>query len=297
MNFERLNWRIGRRLGAACALLLGLLLAITALAMSQAGSQQRQAAALHDQVLPAARLVHLLGQHVEEARGLEALHLLITSDAELSALEAQLAAHRQAVAARLRAYDQLVHGEADRRHRAAVQARLAAYWQAQDGVLAASRAAAASGALAPRLQARAQLTGPSQQAYAQLLQALDQWWAFNDQLAARSSAQASAAWQAILWLLGALALAATLALPALLALLAWAAPMGLATVAAPQLGTRAAGTVPQAATSASGDPPPLAGRVPPAVAAAAPAPAPAPAPAHQAEPPARSKAGADTLPA
>jgi hypothetical protein len=186
-----------------------------------------------------------------------------------------------------------VHGEADRRHRAAVQARLAAYWQAQDGVLAASRAAAASGALAPRLQARAQLTGPSQQAYAQLLQALDQWWAFNDQLAARSSAQASAAWQAILWLLGALALAATLALPALLALLAWAAPMGLATVAAPQLGTRAAGTVPQAATSASGDPPPLAGRVPPAVAAAAPAPA----PAHQAEPPARSKAGADTLPA
>jgi len=208
MNFKPSNWRVGQRLAASLALLLGLLLAITALAMARAGHQAQQAAELQDQVLPSIRLVHLLGQHVDEARGLEALSLLSTSDGELSALATQLAAHRQAMHARLRAYESQLHDDADRGHHAAVLASLAAYWQRQDQVLAASRQALADGAPASRLLARERLTGPSQQAYAQVLQALDGWWAYHDQLAAGGGVQARSALQLTAWLLGTLSLLA-----------------------------------------------------------------------------------------
>jgi methyl-accepting chemotaxis protein len=204
----------------ALALLLGLLAALAALALSRHGDQDERLAELHDRTLPAVRVMHQLAQQVEQVRGLEALHLLLTSPAELTAVETQIAAHRAVVADQLAAFDRLVVDDTDRRHLGAVRSSLGAFWQAQDGVLVASRqAVAADGGGALRLQARERLTGPSQQAYSQVVAALATWSAYREQRAAERASQAAAA-QA--WLRRALvALTLGLALLAVGAVAAW----------------------------------------------------------------------------
>lgn len=214
----------GERLGALL-LMLVLLAVLTGVSLSQAGLLDDQADTLQDQTLPAMRRLQELRHLVDEARGLEALHVLTDDPTERQRIAGRLQRQREAVQGRLAAQaarasanqDQAADTEleAEQRLLAQLQQRLAAYWAAQDQVLAAphpGEEAAGHGAAAPR----ALLAGQSQTAWQALGQALDQWQQAQAQRAA-AIAQQSRSQAQWLRLMAAGVLGAVLVVSALLA--------------------------------------------------------------------------------
>ena len=183
---------LGHRLIAVAVLVLCLAGVLTGVAIVQGRQQQVAAEDLVEHVLPAARLVRLVGQQVDDARGMEALHLLLRSASEREAVERQVAAVRRRVDARLVSYESGARDLDEREHLRAVKAALAAYWSAQDRLFAASRRA--GGDLAAAETARLLLTGDSQATWRALAARLDAWWSYTELRAvqrARQSQQAA----------------------------------------------------------------------------------------------------------
>lgn len=179
--------RMGERLGALGLLLL-LLAVLTGVSITQAGLLDSAADRLEDQTLPALRQVHELRRVVDQARGLEALHLLSSDDAERERLETQLLRQRERLQSHLNALaarSGAPQDQAERRLNAQLADQLARWWVVQDKVLAASRAAAsqAAGSEASQL-ARRLMAGDSQTAWQAVGEALDQCLRLHNQRAA-----------------------------------------------------------------------------------------------------------------
>lgn len=179
--------RMGERLGALSLLLL-LLAVLTGVSITQAGLLDSAADQLEDQTLPALRQVHELRRVVDQARGLEALHLLSAEEAERERLETQLLRQRERLQSHLNALAARSGAPQDateRRLNAQLADQLARWWVVQDKVLAASRAAAAQPQNSEASQlARRLMAADSQTAWQAVGEALDQCQRLHNQRAA-----------------------------------------------------------------------------------------------------------------
>ena len=210
---------IGPRLAGALALLLLLMGLGTALSSRQSEAQLQTLALLEQTALPSARLLHELSGHVDELRGLLALHLMLGGTAEATALAQQMQLRRQAIELRLAAFVSRLVDTTERAHFESVSASLAVFLAEQDQLLAITRRGTQDVAIAA--DARAQLTGPSQRASPRLSADLAAWSAYVEQRTDQASRQARMLGAGLPLQLALLA-AAMLAVAALLAGAAWA---------------------------------------------------------------------------
>ena len=181
---------IGPRLGAVLALLLLLMGLGTALSSQQSSEQQQTLAWLEQTTLPSTRLLHELSGHVDDLRGLLALHLMLGGSAEAGALEQQMRLRRLGIEQRLAAFGQGLADATERSHFEAVSASLAVFVAEQDKLLAISRKGTLDAASAA--VARSLLIGPSQLAYQRLSADLAAWSAYVEQRTDHASRQARA---------------------------------------------------------------------------------------------------------
>ncbi len=186
MNLFRSQWpkpSLGR-LYPLALVLLGLLAAV---ALLQTDRSVRQIDRAGKTAFDAARLMHVLVRLVDDARGLEALHLLQDDPAERQAIEQRLTAQRGALFERLQ--DRAVATDAgQQRCIDALRASLATYWAVQDRLLEASRQAhrdRRDAALAA--SARGLLNGESEQAWRGVIDALERWWQVRSDAARAAS--------------------------------------------------------------------------------------------------------------
>lgn len=226
---------INQRLGAALALFLLLTGLGTALSSRQSQDQQQTLALLAQADLPSARLLHELSGHVDELRGMLALHLMLGGTAEAATMAQQMRLRRLAIEQRLAAVGPRLVDATERTHFEAVSASLRVFMAEQDKLLAITRRGTQDAATAAA--ARNLLTGASQLAYQRLSADIAAWSAYVEQRTDQTSRQAR--------VLGA-------GLPLQLALLAAAMLAGAAVLAAAaRAGARQAGASPAAAPAAS----------------------------------------------
>lgn len=173
--------RHGQRFATALVLVLAVLGVLTGVSLSRAARLGQDLERLEEVALPATRMVHDLALLADEARGLEALLLLLDDERERRDVEARLMQQRGRIAERLATQVARLRDTADRQLLADVNTALGAWWAVQDQVLGAARAAPTDAAEAGR--ARRLLAGESQAAYRLLLDTLERWWRHHDDLA------------------------------------------------------------------------------------------------------------------
>ncbi|MDT7836814.1 MCP four helix bundle domain-containing protein [Aquabacterium sp. OR-4] len=173
--------RHGQRFATALVLVLAVLGVLTGVSLSRAARLGQELERLEQVALPAARMVHDLALLADEARGLEALLLLLDDERERRDVEARLMQQRGRIAERLASQVSRLHDASDRKLLADVNSALGSWWSVQDQVLGAARAAVGNASEAGR--ARRLLAGESQLAYRQLLDTLERWWRHHDDLA------------------------------------------------------------------------------------------------------------------
>lgn len=173
--------RHGQRFATALVLVLAVLGVLTGVSLNRAARLGQELERLEEVALPATRMVHDLALLADEARGLEALLLLLDDERERRDVESRLMQQRGRIAERLASQVARLHDASDRRLLAEVNTALGAWWTVQDQVLGAARAAPTDVAQASR--ARRLLAGESQTAYRQLLDTLERWWRHHDDLA------------------------------------------------------------------------------------------------------------------
>lgn len=221
--------RRSQRLLTALLGLLALVGVLTGVSLHRASQLDDALSRLDEGGWPSVRAVHGLALLVDEARGMEALHLLLDSELERRDVEARLDRQRRRIAERLAAQAPRTADAAERRHLAEVNGAVSAWWSVQDQVLVASRAGLSDAAQAQR--ARALMTGDSQAAYRRLLEALEAWWQYHDQQAQFPPSKARGSALRLLHLLNGLALLLGVAALAL-AVAAWRSLREAASMAA-----------------------------------------------------------------
>lgn len=182
--------RHGQRFATALVLVLAVLGVLTGVSLSRVARLGDDLERLEEVALPATRMVHDLALLADEARGMEALLLLLDDERERRDVEARLMQQRGRIAERLASQVARLHDASDRQLLAEVNTALGAWWTVQDQVLSAARAAPGDAAAAAR--ARRLLAGDSQNAYRQLLDTLERWWRHHDDLAQWSVKKARA---------------------------------------------------------------------------------------------------------
>ena len=234
----RLARQPGPRLGAMLALWLLLMGLATALSSRQSQAQLQTLAQLEQTALPSTRLLHELIGHVDELRGLLALHLMLGGTAEAATLEQQMRLRHQAILRRLAGFGPGLVDVTERRHVEAVSASLSLFMAEQDKLLAITRRSGQDEASAAA--ARTLLAGPSQLAYQRLSADLAAWSAYVEQRTDQTSRQARALGAGLPLQLALLA-AAMLAAAMLAAAAALAAAADAGRAGAGQAATQAAG--------------------------------------------------------
>ncbi|MEK8049141.1 MCP four helix bundle domain-containing protein [Ideonella sp. DXS22W] len=173
--------RHGQRFAFALVLVLAVVGVLTGVSLSRAARLGQELERLEEVALPATRMVHDLALLADEARGLEALLLLLDDERERRDVEARLMQQRGRIAERLASQVARLRDASDRQLLADVNTALGAWWTVQDQVLGAARASASDAGQASR--ARHLLSGESQAAYRKLLDTLERWWRHHDDLA------------------------------------------------------------------------------------------------------------------
>lgn len=209
--------RLGQRFGTALSMLVALcavLLTLSALQASELGQSARQ-----QPPVPPSDSMAVLRQairHLDQIRGLEALHLLALSPAEKRSYEIALGGQRRAIES-LIGHSRAAAGDApDRQHGERVRADLAAYFALEDQMLALSQRALADQASAAG--ARELLGGASQVLFERLRERLDAWWTHRESRAREGLLAARAQATALAWAIALIGGAALV----LAALLRWA---------------------------------------------------------------------------
>lgn len=182
--------RHGQRFATALVLVLAVLGVLTGVSLGRLARLGDELERLDEVALPATRMVHDLALLADEARGLEALLLLLDDERERRDVEARLMQQRGRIAERLASQVARLRDASDRQLLAEVNTALGAWWTVQDQVLSAARAAPGDAAAATR--ARRLLAGDSQNAYRRLLDTLERWWRHHDDLAQWSVKKARA---------------------------------------------------------------------------------------------------------
>lgn len=182
--------RHGQRFATSLVLVLAVLGVLTGVSLGRLARLGDDLERLDQVNLPATRMVHDLALLADEARGLEALLLLLDDERERRDVEARLMQQRGRIAERLASQVARLHDASDRQLLAEVNGALGAWWTVQDQVLSAARAARSDAAAAA--QARRLLAGDSQNAYRRLLDTLERWWRHHDDLAQWSVKKARA---------------------------------------------------------------------------------------------------------
>lgn len=208
---------LGARFGAALSMLVVLCAVLTTVSVLQA----RQLAVPEASALPAPAAaesqvpLRQAMRHLDQLRGLEALHLLAASGAEKRSYEIVLGGERRALEGLVGQAPASAGDAADRHFASAVRADLAAYLALQEQLIALSQRALADAATAA--DARQLLGGASQVVFDRLRERLDAWWTHRESRSRDGLNALRAQAELLAWgvaLIGALALA-------LAALLRW----------------------------------------------------------------------------
>jgi len=188
------NLKIGPRLIVGFGLVLGLLCAMAGVAAWQMGRLAANTANYADNLVPSFTTQHQITLDLGQERRKEYRHVLATNDAEMDAVETEIAGYRKAIAAGLDKYDKQYLSDAeDRRRLEKVRAALAVYYAQWEPLRAISRQAVTDpGKVA---EAAAQMTGASAKAFADVDAAVQDWWNYNVELSAKESATAKSTYR------------------------------------------------------------------------------------------------------
>ena len=200
------NLRVGARLGLAFTVLLVLMLAMAGVGALLAKSINYYAEYYPENVLPSLRDIHQIDGAISDARRLEQQHILTDDDKEKKSLGTRIGKAREDARRLLKEYESLVSDEEDRAFLKKINDGLATYFAVQDKVLQASNDSAAD---PTQGTAAKELTfGPARAAFTPVRDAVNQWWAYNEKLAAKTTASAEAAYRRVLVIFAGAALVA-----------------------------------------------------------------------------------------
>jgi len=157
-------------------------------------------------ILPSLRTIHQIDGAVSDARRLEQQHILTDDDREKKVLGERIAQTREDLKKQLRAYEPLVSDDEDRALLHKVGEGLKGYLAAQDKVLKASSDSASDPTQGTA--AKEMSFGMAQAAFTPVRESVDQWWAYNERLAATTTASAEATYQRVLWIFAIVSLVA-----------------------------------------------------------------------------------------
>lgn len=209
--------RLGQRFGTALSMLVALCAVLVTLSALEAGElgqplPSQPSAPSPDSMASLRQAI----RHLDQVRGLEALHLLALSPAEKRSYEIALAGQRRAIES-LIGHSRAAAGDSpDRQHGERVRADLAAYFALEDQMLTLSqRALADQGSAAG---ARELLGGASQVLFERLRERLDAWWTHRELRGREGLLAEKAQATALAWAIALLGAAALV----LAALLRWA---------------------------------------------------------------------------
>ncbi|HEY0957175.1 MAG TPA: methyl-accepting chemotaxis protein [Roseateles sp.] len=205
MDFIK-NLRVGTRLGLAFVVLLTLMLAMAGMGALMTKSINYYAEFYPDNVLPSLRLIHRIDGAIGDARRLELQHIMAEDDKEKKTSSARIAQARAELSKGLKDYEALVADEEDRALLKKVVEGLAAYLAHQDKVLKASDESGADPTQATA--AREMSLGAVSTVFLPLRDAVDNWWTYNEKLAAQATSSAEAAYRRVLTIFGVASIAA-----------------------------------------------------------------------------------------
>ncbi|WP_232540325.1 methyl-accepting chemotaxis protein [Azohydromonas aeria] len=202
--------RIGPRLGLGFGMVLLLLCAVVAVALSQLGALAGNAMYYADNLVPSYEIQHRAAMALGTIRRLESQHILSSSPADMDDIEKRIAEQHRTLADEFAAYAKnLLSDDADRRALERVKADVEAYAAQWPTIRDLSRQTVQD----PTAQekARQALMGPSREAYRKADESFSQWWAYNVRLAGERKAESIATQGQARWaLLGGAALALAL---------------------------------------------------------------------------------------
>ncbi|MFG6468532.1 methyl-accepting chemotaxis protein [Roseateles sp. BYS87W] len=191
------NLRVGARLGLAFFILLALLVAMAGVGALLTRNINQHAEYYPENILPSLRAIHEIDGGISDARRLEQQHILTDDDKEKKSLGARIAKGRENVARLLQSYEALASDDEDRAFLKKTREGFAAYQQVQDKVLKASEESAADPTQGTA--AKEMTFGAGRAAFTPLREAVSQWWAYNEKVAAAATASAASAYHRVLW--------------------------------------------------------------------------------------------------
>ena len=216
-----MNWlkdaRIGMRLMAGFALVLLLLIGVTALALVEFTHLKADADYYDENTLPSVKIVHRVAMAIEDTRRFESQHIMLNAHAEKQDMEARIAKAREVARKGLSDYATMVSDDSDRKNYEAVKVAADKYFAVQDRLLELSRKIESDPKQAEAAQAL--LFGESRQVFQAALDAAEVWWQYNETLASNMSKASDASYRSANWtliILAVIAVAASLVAAALI---------------------------------------------------------------------------------
>jgi methyl-accepting chemotaxis protein len=200
--------RIGLRLGAAFAMLLGLLVAIAVFGVMKIGATNDNVVFFARDIVPSLTAADKLRELVQNIRILECQHMLTTKESDMADIEQRVEPLRGTLSDTLKVYeDGLVADARDRRNILAVRTTIDAFEADWDKLRTLSRASASDPASAGR--AKTLLFGDSRKAFFEVATAINTLWVYNEKLSNQGAQEAADGYRgALRWM----AIAATLAI-------------------------------------------------------------------------------------
>ena len=244
------NLRVGARLGLAFFVLIALMLAMAGGGALLVKSVNYYAEYYPVNILPSLRTIHQIDGAISDARRLEQQHILTDDDKEKKSLGERIAKSREDLKQRLKDYEPLVADDEDRALLKKVDEGMRAYLVVQDKVLKASNDSASDPTQAT--SARELTFGAARTAFTPVREAVNQWWAYNEKLAAATTESADAAYRRVLWIFAVASLVA-LALGVIAAVAITRSITGPVRVAAEAVKAVAGGDLTQRLNSSSRD--------------------------------------------
>jgi methyl-accepting chemotaxis protein len=195
------NLKISARMGVGFALVLLLLSAMAGLAAWKANRLAQNTTYTQEVIVPSYKTIGSIQMGLNDMRRMASQHMLVTDDAKLTALEAQIAAARVQVEKGLVAYKDMVCDAEDGRMWEKAKAMSASIFGHFDKLRTLKREAQKDPSKLPA--AVAYLMGESREAYYDLRQLTDAWYAYNEKIGADYAVQSAAEYrEAMLWLGG-----------------------------------------------------------------------------------------------
>ncbi|WP_305037021.1 methyl-accepting chemotaxis protein [Paucibacter sp. KBW04] len=204
MNIRNMN--IGLRLGAGFCVLLGLLISIALTGVLKIRSTNEHVEFFAVNIVPSLKIIDQLRGSCQVLRRLESQHLLLATDKEMEEMEARIASAQKDIDTALKGYEALLADETDKRNLDSTRAAVKGYQAMWERLRPLSHQSVADPSKLD--QAKKFLFGESRSAFDALSKALDDLWAYNDELLKRGSKDAVEGYRSAVWLVSGLSLVA-----------------------------------------------------------------------------------------